>query len=321
MSKFESFMAPLMQSYVTYQKASGRWSDSYEQNLHLFDRHCSRQYPKAEVLTQEMVDAWCGQRATEKNNSCIARINVVSGFVHYLRSRGNTAVTGPTFPRKERQTYIPHAFCASELDNFFKACDSLPSTPRVPAVRLRRITVPVFFRLLYSSGIRTNEARMLQVDDVDLDHGILNIRHSKGPDQHYVVLHATMLTLLKRYHAATHVWYPEREHFFPTPNGSYHTRAWVQNNFRALWGVYNSSYATAYDLRHHYATENINQWVGEGFDFDAKLLYLSKSMGHRTLESTRYYYSLVPTMADILEKLSGPSFDDMVPEVDDEEGQ
>ncbi len=314
-------MAPLMESYIIYKKASGRWSDSYEQNLHLFDRHCSRQYPKAKVLTQEMVDGWCAQRATEKNNSCIARINVVSGFVHYLLSRGKTVVAGPVFPRREQQTYIPHAFCASELDNFFKACDSLPSTPRVPVVFLRRITVPVFFRLLYSSGIRTNEARMLHVGDVDLDHGILNIRHSKGPSQHYVALHVTMLNLLKRYNAAIQVLYPEREYFFPAYNGSYHTRAWIQCNFRELWGVYNSSYATAYDLRHHYATENINQWVGEGFEFDSKLLYLSKSMGHSTQESTRYYYSLVPAMADILEKLSGRGFDDIVPEVDDEEGQ
>jgi hypothetical protein len=41
-------------------------------------------------------------------------------------------------------------------------------------------------------------------------------------------------------------------------------------------------------------------------------------MGHSVLESTRYYYSLVPAMADIIEKLSGQDFDEIVPEVDDE---
>jgi integrase len=314
-------MASLMESYIIYRKASGRWSATYEQNLRLFDCHCSRLYPKAEVLTQEMVDGWCSQRITEKNNSCIARINVVSGFVRYLQNCGKTAVAGPIFPRRERQTYIPHAFTAPELENFFKACDSLPSTPRVPVVLLRRITVPIFFRLLYSSGIRTNEARMLLVGDVDLNQGILNIRHSKGPNQHYVALHDTMLNLLKRYDAALQALYPGREYFFPAYKGSCHTRAWVQCNFRELWGMYNPSYATTYELRHHYATENINQWIGEGFEFDSKLLYLSKSMGHSTQESTRYYYSLTPVMADILEKLSGQDFDDIVPEVDNEEGQ
>ena len=65
-----------------------------------------------------------------------------------------------------------------------------------------------------------------------------------------------------------------------------------------------------------YAIENINRWTDEGFGFDAKLLYLSKSMGHSTLESTRYYYSLVPGMAEILEEKTGGDFENIVPEVD-----
>ena len=69
-------------------------------------------------------------------------------------------------------------------------------------------------------------------------------------------------------------------------------------------------------LRHHYATENINRWVNEGFGFNAKLFYLSKSMGHSVLESTKYYYSLVPGMADILEEKTGMDFESIIPEVD-----
>ena len=87
-------------------------------------------------------------------------------------------------PRKERRRYIPHFFTHTELENFFRACDSLPSIPFTAEQRSRKITIPVFFRLLYSSGIRTNEARMLRIEDVDLCHGILNIRYSKGHAQH-----------------------------------------------------------------------------------------------------------------------------------------
>lgn len=42
-------------------------------------------------------------------------------------------------------------------------------------------------------------------------------------------------------------------------------------------------------------------------------------MGHSTLESTKYYYSLVPAMADILEEKTGMDFENIVPEVDYEE--
>lgn len=72
--------------------------------------------------------------------------------------------------------------------------------------------------------------------------------------------------------------------------------------------------------RHNYAVENINQWIGEGFEFFSKLVYLSKSMGHASLESTKYYFNLVPAMADILLELTGHDFDNIVPGVDYEEG-
>jgi integrase len=160
---------------------------------------------------------------------------------------------------------------------------------------------------------------MLKVEDVDLGHGILDIRYSKGHAQHYVVLHDSMLDLLKIFDATIKKQYPQRAYFFPARGNIFHTRNWVQTNFRELWDKYNSSHATAYELRHHYAIENINRWTGEGFGFDAKLLYLSKSMGHSTLESTKNYYSLVPRMADILEEKTGMDFESILPEVDYEE--
>lgn len=321
MNKFTSNLKPLIEPYLSYRKASGRWNEaSYEPNLVLFDRFCKKHYPEAEHLSQEMVDGWCRKRDTESNNSCRSRIYVVVSFIRYLRKRGKTDVVEPEMPRKERRVYVPHFFTDAELNNFFRACDNLPSAPSTPEQRSRKITLPVFFRLLYSSGLRTNEARMLRVDDVDLSHGIMNIRYSKGHAQHYVVLHDSMLTLMKTYDQAIRKQYPHRTYYFPARGDSYHTRAWVQKNFRALWNKYNSSYAIAYEIRHHYAIENINRWTDEGFGFHAKLLYLSKSMGHSTLESTKYYYSLVPGMAKILEEKTGIDFDNIVPEVDYEEG-
>ena len=44
---------------------------------------------------------------------------------------------------------------------------------------LMKVEVPVFFRLLYSTGMRTTEARLLRVEDVDLQSGVINIRYTK----------------------------------------------------------------------------------------------------------------------------------------------
>ena len=319
MRDFTSFLTPLMQAYVTYQEASGRWNEaSYEVNLSLFAKYCKREYPDALELSQDMVDTWCRKRKTENNNSCRSRIYVVVSFVRYLRSRGKTTVMDPVLPRKEPREYIPHAFTEEELRNFFDACDSIPETPRIEGQLSRRITVPVFFRLLYSSGIRTTEARIIKKEDVDLEHGVLNIQYSKGHDQHFIALHDSMLVLMREYDAAISKLYPKREYFFPARNrsGGYHTRTWVQDNFREMWFKHNSCHAVPYELRHNYAIENINSWINEGFGFNSKLVYLSKSMGHSVLESTKYYYSLVPGLADIIEAQTDES--EVIPEVGNE---
>ena len=317
MSEFISSLAPLMRAFVYYRKASGRWNEaSYEVNLSLFDKYCDKHFSDASELSQGMADSWCAQRETETNNSCRSRIYPVVSFIRYLRKRGMTTVTEPTVPQKEPRDYIPHAFTEAELQNFFTACDSISADPPTEELLSRQITVPVFFRLLYSSGIRTNEARALMRDDVDLDSGVVNIRYSKGHAQHYVVLHDSMLLLMQKYNDAIDKMYPDRVYFFPARkrNGGFHRASWVQQNFNKMWRQHNCGNVVPYELRHNYAVENINGWTDVGFDFNAKLLYLSKSMGHSVLESTKYYYSLVPGLADIIKAQTNEGA--VIPEVD-----
>ena len=321
MSKFHSFLAPLMESFIVFRKASGVWNDGYESNLLYFDRHCMQSFASATELTQEMVDSWCGQREGESNDSCRTRIYPAFNFIDYLKKRGRTDVLLPGIPKRNKNKYIPHAFSHEELYRFFQACDSLPDAKNYIVVRSRRITVPVFFRLLYSSGIRTCEARWLRVEDVDLEQGILNIRRSKGLSQHYVVLHDSMLDLMKIYGTEIRKLYPGRIYFFPgRGKDSCLSRVWVHWNFREIWNKCNESRTVPYDLRHNYAIENINGWIGNGLDF-SKLVYLSKSMGHCELDSTKYYFSLVPALSDILDDLTGKGFDEIVPEVGHEESK
>jgi integrase len=315
MSKFRSFLAPHIESFIAYRKASENWNINYEHMLRSFDKYCATFYSDAEFLLQEMVDNWSAKKDTENYGSCRKRIYALVNMILYLRARGETNVNPPAIPRGEKSTYIPHAFTEEELVNFFNACDDLPSTPKRLDVLSRKITLPIFFRLLYSSGIRTNEARILRVADVDLQHGVIDIQYSKGHDQHYIVLHDSMLILMQQYDKAIKKLYPNRTYFFPAKNDKHHGKLWLQENFQKLWGKRNHARATAYALRHNYAVTNINNWIGEGLEFADKFLYLSKSMGHRKIESTKYYYSIVPGLSDILEQKTNTDFEDIVPEV------
>jgi len=72
-------------------------------------------------------------------------------------------------------------------------------------------------------------------------------------------------------------------------------------------------------IRHLYATTNINSWIDDGFESSDKLQYLSKSMGHRSVDATYYYYSIVPRLADTLRLQTEKGFNAIVPEVIDDE--
>jgi site-specific recombinase XerD len=317
MNKCEAFFLSLTEPFISFRKACDCWNEiCYGRNLKRFVRHCAAQFPEASGLTQEMVDGWCGKRDTESNNSCRARVYVVGAFVEYLRERGLTDAFGPSIPQKQKCRYIPHAFTEQELANFFRACDEIEVKANDPIKITRKLTVPVFFRLLYSSGLRTNEARQLRAGDVDLKHGVLNISASKGTNQRFVVLHDSMLRIMRQYDSSIKGHCPGRQFFFPSLAGDHYRESWLQDNFQQLWSKYNDSRASAYDLRHNYAVANVNRWIGDGFDYYAKLVCLSKSMGHSTLESTKYYVHLVPALAELIESGSGESFDDIVPEVD-----
>jgi len=323
MSVYRSGFTHDIEKFVSYRKASGSWNDyATGQNLRLFDHYCADHYEDSASLTAEMVGSWCRQRETETSNSCYTRTLAVREFIDYLHAHGITDIATPKPPKMERRKYIPHAFTKEELEAFFRECDSIDPYKGRPASVVRKLQCPVFFRLLYSSGIRTTEARYLQRPDADLVHGVLNIRKSKGYDQHYVALHETMAELLKIYDSAIDKIQPERTYFFECiKTGSHYSRGWVKDNFNKLWKAANGadSHAVAYDIRHLYAIENIRSWEDDSFAFTEKLHNLSKSMGHRWIASTLYYYSITPRLADKIREKTEIGFNEIVPEVWDEE--
>jgi integrase len=318
MSTYRSGFASQIQMFVDYRKASGSWNEqSYGFSLKMFDHFCADSFAPETPLIQEMADIWCAKRDSELNHSRNTRIRSIRAFIEYLQKRGLTEVVAPKLLKSEPNSYVPHAFTRDELARFFAECDSIQPYKNLPSSVIRKLTCPIFFRLLYSSGIRTTEARLLRRKDVALEHGILDIQKSKGYDQHYVALHKTMTTLLKRYDDIIETIQPGRTYFFESVNGKHYSRGWVTDNFRCFWEKANGSCsnAVAYELRHHYAVTNINNWTEDSFEFSDKLLYLSKSMGHRWTASTLHYYSIVPRLADTIRDRTEDAFNEIVPEV------
>jgi integrase len=69
-----------------------------------------------------------------------------------------------------------------------------------------------------------------------------------------------------------------------------------------------------YDFRHHFAYANIERWMQHGADVTAMLPYLSRYMGHTTVESTFYYIHTSPDFMDAYTQIT-PKSQKLLPEV------
>lgn len=111
-----------------------------------------------------------------------------------------------------------------------------------------------------------------------------------------------LLYVLERYNRVADRLRPNRTHFFESPTGQHYSCVGVSYNFSVLWEKTNGKKGNtvAYNLRHDNITVNINGWKHDAFGFNDCLHYLARSMGHCYTESTLFYYSVVPRLADML---------------------
>ena len=303
----------LFDDYVAYQIASQHWCGTYERNLRSFDEFC-KDNGEGDVPTQNIINRWSMMRDTERLTSCGKRVAFLRGLCNYANTFYGTCLKSPEVPTRDGSRPAPHVFSDIELKNLFIASDNIfkNSNSRLPLIT--QITIPAMLRLMYSAGMRTKEVRMLDCEDVDLVNGVIDIKKSKGHHEHRVALHQSMQDYLVEYDRNMNSLMPGRKCFFPSATDSYHECSWLERLFCILWYRFNSSHAVPYDLRHHYAIANINSWPADSASFNKRLVYLSRSMGHATIENTMYYYSYTPAMARSIITEKGETYRNIIKE-------
>lgn len=198
---------------------------------------------------------------------------------------------------------------------FLRVCKNSPS---------RHLSLPAMIKLLYCCGLRPCEARRLYVKDVDLIHGRLNILDSKHQKSRIVMMTDDVTEMLSDYNAAMTAIMPERDVFFPAPDGSIYNRKCLEKPFRQalkvaeITGV-GERIPRLYDFRHTFATHSLYRWMREGKDVSSMIPYLSSYMGHSLLSDTYYYIHFVPGLFEEMSGFDFSSAENLLPEVDIDE--
>lgn len=275
--------------------------------LSRFASFTQRKYPDAQSLTREIVLDWCAKKSHESQANQCARASILRQLAIFMDSVGEQAYILPKgfFPTEE--PYVPYIFTKDELHRFFEATDHCVYVSECP---FRHFVMPLYYRMIYTCGLRPQEARLLKKEDVDLDQGILSIHHSKKDVSRLVPMSNELRDRCRPYSEKGR--FSGSDWFFPGLEGKPMTRGNTYHNFRRfLWraGISHGGRGKGpriYDFRHTFACHCLKKWVLEGKDLNAYLPILKTYMGHDSFEDTAYYLRLTADVfQDIIIQLEG----------------
>lgn len=314
----QSKLAPSIQTFVEQKRASGYPYNCSCRVLGHLDSMIVEMFPESDTLTKEICDCWIESNHSLHQNTLLRHVTPVRQLGKYLVGSGIPAYIIPGGIPSRQIHYEAHIFTERELIAFFNSIDQCPRSPFSP---LRCYVIPVVFRLLFTSGVRSSEARLLKVEDVDLDTGKIFIRKTKGWEARIIYASSDLLNLLQRYDAIVDQVYPEREAFFPNQEGTYYNKSTIDCWFHEFWdplpeaSVTKGNHPRVHDFRHTYCVYRLNKWVRDHRDLNALYPYLSEYVGHSNFSDTDYYLTLAEPFYPELQKRMSVMNARILPEV------
>lgn len=309
-------------AFLTQKRAAGYPYEHSAGILGELDSMIAKDFPESEVLTKDICTAWIDKCSRLHQNTLQRKITPVRQFGKYVAGMGKPAYIIPGgFPHKQIH-YDAHIFTEKELKSFFASIDLCRKSPFSP---YRCYVIPVIFRLLFTCGLRSSEARLLSVAEVDLATGKILIRKTKGWEARIIYTSPEMLDLLRRYDDIIRRHLPGREAFFPNHKGDYYSDSILDTWFHEFWDPLPEAVVTkgnkprVHDFRHSFCVYRLNQWVREKANLNALYPYLSEYVGHSNFADTDYYLTLSEPFYPELKARMRDVNDAILPEVPHED--
>ena len=290
---FTGCLAVWMDRLVTFKRSLGLKYIGGRRTLLWFDRYLATAGFSGESLTKEMIDGYAASLDGNSSGTRENKLTVVGVLARYMAGHGGVAYQ--RVPSVKVVSKPPYVFSREEILRFFKTIDG--SRFLYPWMAF---TVPVYFRLLYSTGMRESECCVILRRDIDYEHGRILVRHAKNNEDRYVYFSRQDAEMLRRCDTVLDQYFPCRENFFvgglkgDEPLALVDTT--VRNLFKRLWresgGIHdpkNGHNASVHAFRHTYVLDKLAQWQGEGRDVDSLIPYLSKQLGHASFAETYHY--------------------------------
>ena len=305
------------QDLVDLKRALGFVYQTEARAFHRIDSFFIENGLSDKCITKELCDLWCRKRSHESVSNQAARTSTLRVFCRYLNDIGIPAYIPPKGVTRKRVRYDAHIYTDEELKKFFAAVDRSQSVP--DECPYRGEVMPVFFRVLYASGMRVSELRLARIRDFNLEQSYITVHGAKNNKDRIVPIHPLLTARCMELKKKIHSFSPEDEYFFMIRPGQPMPLGNVYRNFRRYLekaGIPHTGRGPrVHDFRHTYCVNLLRKWTDEGKDLMAYLPYMKTMLGHEGFEETAYYLKLTTERFPYIKECLKSSFPDLIREV------
>ncbi len=259
---------------------------------------------RAPYITEALALAWAQQPANVQPAHWARRLSIVRVFARYRSAtdpRTQIPSQGllPFQPKRAR----PYLYSDAEIKNLLGAALAMPH--RYERGALLPWVYYCLFGLLSVSGLRLGEARNLELQDVDLEAGVLTVRNAKFGKTRLVPLHASTCKVLAEYIARRERHWagrPVSAYLFVSSwgnrldGGQIHRAFYALSRQIGLRGASDHHGPRLQDLRHRFATNTLVNWYRSDQDPERRLPLLSAYLGHVHVADTQWYLEGAPEL-------------------------
>lgn len=319
--KYRSILKNEIQDLVDNKRSMGFKYEAGALSLKRLDDYFVKTGLNTKELTKDICDSWCEKRSYESNTYQNTRICTLRVLCLFLNDLGIPSYVPPIGIQKHGPKYDAHIYSEDELVRFFNAVDQSESVPS--ECPYRHLTMPLFFRILYTSGLRVSELRLAKIKDFDLEKGCLRVISGKNNKDRLVPIHPLLVDRCKALMNEIHVCSSDEEFFFMKTPGEPMSIGNVYKNFRRYLDKAGISHTgkgpRVHDFRHTYCVNILKKWVNEGKDLLVYLPYMKTMLGHESFNETAYYLKLTAELFPTIRIKLDTLFPNIIEEVDIDE--
>jgi integrase/recombinase XerD len=291
--RFRGPLGKAMERHLALRRSLGFLMRNAEYALDDFNRYCAIHHRRARTISRPMVVGYLHTQshlhpATQKDR--LTNIRQFARYLFqfdpdvYLPERGlSPAVTNT------RQPYI---YSAAQIRRLIAQCHTLrPFGLLVPQ------TYSAIIGLLWVTGCRIGEVMRLNIEDVDLKIGVLQIRQTKFFKSRLVPLSRSSIRALSEYQRRRNNMAGDTvagDPFFINRDGRRCDKSTFGKTIHCLvqkqgWRTTQGGPPRVHDIRHSFATHALASFYQAGKDPGALLPVLATFLGHSNIANTQTY--------------------------------